>query len=189
MPNARVSSAEFLKSYGRFTEQALREPVSITSHGRDRLVLLSAEEYERLRQQDRQARYPSELSPEELRALEAPDAPAGFDDALRARPDHEREAASAYERLARLREAGPRIDRTSVEMLNEMYEERELEREAFRRGVQESSAPAPEPTGIDDDGSGHTPAYRWLIRRRRRWTPLDISSAELLRAMYEDPEP
>jgi PHD/YefM family antitoxin component YafN of YafNO toxin-antitoxin module len=85
MPNVRISSAEFLKRYGAVTEQALREPVSITSHGRDRLVLLSADEYQRLRQQDRRALYPWELSPEDLRALEASDAPeetARFDTEL-----------------------------------------------------------------------------------------------------------
>ncbi len=76
MPSLRVSSAEFLRSYGRVSETALREPVSITSHGRDRLVLLSAEEYGRLKRQDRQALYPWELSADDLRALEASDAPA-----------------------------------------------------------------------------------------------------------------
>lgn len=39
-----VSSGDFLKAYGRITEAALKEPVTITSHGRERLVLLSAEE-------------------------------------------------------------------------------------------------------------------------------------------------
>ena len=85
MPATRISSAEFLKSYGRITERALREPVSITSHGRERLVLLSAEEYQRLKRQDRQALYPWELGPDDIRALEASDAPeeaAAFDSEL-----------------------------------------------------------------------------------------------------------
>ena len=75
MPNTTVSSGEFLKSYGRISETALREPVSITSHGRERLVLLSAEEYRRLRQNDRQALRPWELSDEDLEALRTSDAP------------------------------------------------------------------------------------------------------------------
>lgn len=71
----KVSSGDFLKSYGRISEAALREPVSITSHGRERLVLLSADEYRRLKQQDRQALYPWELDDEDLRALETSEAP------------------------------------------------------------------------------------------------------------------
>jgi len=71
-----VSSGEFLKAYGRITEAALKEPVTITSHGRERLVLLSAEEYHRLRRRDRAALYPWELSEDDLRALEAAEPPA-----------------------------------------------------------------------------------------------------------------
>ncbi|HZW15013.1 MAG TPA: type II toxin-antitoxin system prevent-host-death family antitoxin [Brevundimonas sp.] len=70
MPNIRVSSAEFLKSYGRISDAAVREPVSITSHGRERLVLMSAEEYRRLKRNDRVALHPSQLSDEDIRALE-----------------------------------------------------------------------------------------------------------------------
>jgi PHD/YefM family antitoxin component YafN of YafNO toxin-antitoxin module len=70
MPNVSVSSAEFLKSYGRISDTAVREPVSITSHGRERLVLLSAEEYRRLKQNDRVALYAWELSDAEIKALE-----------------------------------------------------------------------------------------------------------------------
>ena len=55
MTNIRVSSGEFLKAYGRISETALREPVSITNHGRERLVLLSADEYRRLKRNDRVA--------------------------------------------------------------------------------------------------------------------------------------
>ncbi len=75
MPNTTVSSGEFLKSYGRISETALREPVSITSHGRERLVLLSAQEYRRLRQNDRQALRPWELSDEDLAALKVAEPP------------------------------------------------------------------------------------------------------------------
>ncbi len=69
MTNVRVSSGEFLKSYGRISETALREPVSITSHGRERLVLISADEYRRLKTQDREALYPWEMSADDLRTL------------------------------------------------------------------------------------------------------------------------
>lgn len=75
MTNVTVSSGEFLKAYGRISETALKEPVSITSHGRERLVLLSADEYRRLKRQDRVALYPWELSDEDLVALERTEAP------------------------------------------------------------------------------------------------------------------
>lgn len=44
----RVSATEFKNNVGAFSDAAMREPVIITSHERDRLVLLSAEEYNRL---------------------------------------------------------------------------------------------------------------------------------------------
>jgi prevent-host-death family protein len=84
MANVTVSSGDFLKAYGRISETALREPVSITSHGRERLVLLSAEEYRRLKQNDRTALYPWELGDEDLRALEVSEPPAAA-----AKFDHE----------------------------------------------------------------------------------------------------
>ena len=81
-----ISSAEFLKSYGAIVQTALREPVSITNHGREHLVLLSAEEYRRLKQQDRAALYPWELDEVALNALtnaEPPEDAAGFDHEVR----------------------------------------------------------------------------------------------------------
>ncbi|HEY5412857.1 MAG TPA: type II toxin-antitoxin system Phd/YefM family antitoxin [Caulobacteraceae bacterium] len=76
MPNMSVSSGDFLKSYGRIVEAALREPVTITSHGRERLVLLSADEYRRLKEKDREALYPWELADADLTALEVAEPPA-----------------------------------------------------------------------------------------------------------------
>lgn len=76
MTNVTVSSGDFLKAYGRITETALREPVSITSHGRERLVLLSIEEYRRLKQNDQAALYPWELGDDDLHALETSEPPA-----------------------------------------------------------------------------------------------------------------
>jgi len=61
-----VTSTKFQESFGRFREQAMREPVSITAHGRESLVLLSAEEYRRLKRRDRQALLVSELPTDEL---------------------------------------------------------------------------------------------------------------------------
>lgn len=71
-----VTSAEFQKSFGRYREVAQREPVAITAYGRDSLVLLSAEEYRRLKQRDRRAVHPWELDEDAIAALEAAQPPA-----------------------------------------------------------------------------------------------------------------
>ncbi len=44
----RVTATEFKNNIGAFSDAAMQEPVIITSHQRDRLVLLSADEYRRL---------------------------------------------------------------------------------------------------------------------------------------------
>lgn len=44
----RVSATEFRNNIGTFSDAAMNEPVIITSHERDRLVLISADEYRRL---------------------------------------------------------------------------------------------------------------------------------------------
>ncbi len=45
----RVTSTEFQQSVGTYSDAAMREPVVITSHSRDRLVLMDIEEYNRLK--------------------------------------------------------------------------------------------------------------------------------------------
>ncbi len=49
----KVSTAEFIKGYGALADKALSEPITITKNGRDRLVVISAEEYLRLKSRDR----------------------------------------------------------------------------------------------------------------------------------------
>ncbi|MEL7167637.1 MAG: type II toxin-antitoxin system prevent-host-death family antitoxin [Pseudomonadota bacterium] len=44
----RVTATEFKNNLGAYSDAAMSEPVIVTSHNRDRLVLLSAEEYKRL---------------------------------------------------------------------------------------------------------------------------------------------
>lgn len=85
MPKVSVTSAEFQKNFGRYREAAIREAVTITNHGRDSLVLLSAEEYQRLKRRDREVLYVSELSDAELLAIMTADIPgeaAAFDHEL-----------------------------------------------------------------------------------------------------------
>lgn len=47
-----ITAAELQKQFGRFRDIARRGPVSVTHHGRDDLVVLSAEEYKRLKSFD-----------------------------------------------------------------------------------------------------------------------------------------
>jgi PHD/YefM family antitoxin component YafN of YafNO toxin-antitoxin module len=72
----RVTTAEFIKGYGALADKALTEPVTITKNGRDRLVLLSADEYDRLRQRDRRAFRAEELSNAEIALVEKAEVPA-----------------------------------------------------------------------------------------------------------------
>jgi len=61
-----ITSAELQKHFGLYRERALREPVSITHHGRESLVILSADEFRRLKALDeRQDFYAWEL-PDDL---------------------------------------------------------------------------------------------------------------------------
>lgn len=50
----RVSAAEFQRNIGRYQDDALREPVVVTRNGRERTVLISTAEYQRLKRYDRQ---------------------------------------------------------------------------------------------------------------------------------------
>lgn len=56
-----VTSKDALRHWKEVTDRALREPVVITAHGRPRHVLLAYEDYERLRDQERQVHLTSEL--------------------------------------------------------------------------------------------------------------------------------
>jgi PHD/YefM family antitoxin component YafN of YafNO toxin-antitoxin module len=72
-----VTAAELQKQFGRFRDLALREPVSVTHHGRDSLVILSADEYVRLKALDsRQALHPWELPDDLVEALNESEPPA-----------------------------------------------------------------------------------------------------------------
>jgi hypothetical protein len=50
----RVSSIEFGKEVGRYQDMALGQPVVVTHNGRDRTVMIAADEYQRLERRYRQ---------------------------------------------------------------------------------------------------------------------------------------
>ena len=72
----RVTTAEFIKGYCTLADKALAEPVTITKNGRDRLVLVSVEEYERLKRRDRRAVRAEDLSEREIALIEQAEVPA-----------------------------------------------------------------------------------------------------------------
>jgi prevent-host-death family protein len=65
----KVTSAEFQKNFGRYQDIAIREPVMVTRNGRDRAVLISTEEYQRLMRRDRRVMRPEDFTQEEIEAL------------------------------------------------------------------------------------------------------------------------
>ena len=72
----KVTSREFQRNFGRIQDEALRSPLSITRNGRERLVLLSVDEYERLKRRDRQAVAVEDLSHTEIEAIRRAEPPA-----------------------------------------------------------------------------------------------------------------
>lgn len=72
----RVTAAEFIENYGSVADKALAEPVTITQNGRDRLVLVSADEYDRLRRRYRRALWAEDLTDDEVARISDSEVPA-----------------------------------------------------------------------------------------------------------------
>ena len=66
----RVSAAEFQRAFGQLSDKAIGQPLAITKHGRDHLVVLSAEEYARLKRRDRRVFAVEDLTAEEIARFE-----------------------------------------------------------------------------------------------------------------------
>jgi len=65
-----VSSAEFQRNFGVYQDKALTEPVAITRNGRERLVIVAADEYRRLKRRAREVLPVGALSDADLEAIE-----------------------------------------------------------------------------------------------------------------------
>jgi len=72
----KVSTADFIKNYGSLADKALSEPVVITKNGRDRLVVMSADEYARLKRRDRRVVRLEDFTEEEMERIARAEAPA-----------------------------------------------------------------------------------------------------------------
>lgn len=72
----KVTSAEFQKNFGRYQDIAIREPVMVTRNGRDRAVLISTEEYQRLKRRDRRVMTLDDFTEEDIKAIENAEIPA-----------------------------------------------------------------------------------------------------------------
>ena len=75
----RVTASEFQKAFGALSDKALQGPVAITKQGRDHLVVLSAEEYARLKRRDRIVHAAGDLPDEWLEAVQKAKMPRGLE--------------------------------------------------------------------------------------------------------------
>jgi hypothetical protein len=82
----KVSAAEFQRNIGRYQDIALVQPVAVTRNGRERTVMISIDEYNRLKRRDRQVLELTDFTDADIAALEqarAPDSSKAFDDELK----------------------------------------------------------------------------------------------------------
>ena len=83
----RISSTEFGKEVGRYQDAALSQPVVVTRNGRDRTVMISADEYHRLKKRAREVLRIEDFSDADIEAVR------------RTEPSKESEAFNAELRL------------------------------------------------------------------------------------------
>ncbi|MCF8506560.1 MAG: type II toxin-antitoxin system Phd/YefM family antitoxin [Caulobacter sp.] len=88
MPPVRVTSTEFQREVGRYADMALSHPVTVTRNGRDRTVMISAEEYQRLKRRDREVLGLEDFTQADLDAvarMEPPVEASAYDHELKSR--------------------------------------------------------------------------------------------------------
>jgi prevent-host-death family protein len=78
MDDMRISWADVQKQFESVADQTLTEPVTITRNGRDRLVLMSVEEYDRLKRRDRRVVRLEDFTDEEMALVAQADVPADY---------------------------------------------------------------------------------------------------------------
>jgi prevent-host-death family protein len=80
----RVTASEFQNAFGMLSDKARREPVVITKHGRDSLVVMPVEEWERLKRRDRVVGLTAEAADEWIEAVRQAAAPPEYPNAAEA---------------------------------------------------------------------------------------------------------
>jgi prevent-host-death family protein len=71
-----VTAGDFQRNLGQYQDRALVEPVIITRNGRERTVLISADEYRRLKRRDREVLALDDFTDKDIAALEKARAPS-----------------------------------------------------------------------------------------------------------------
>lgn len=79
MVTVTLSASEFQDRVGEALDRSLSQPVLITKHGRPRNVVLSYDEYERLRARDRRAVRAEDLTDEDIAAIETSEMAPGYE--------------------------------------------------------------------------------------------------------------
>ena len=94
----KVTSGEFTREFGRYRALAQREPLVITHHGRDDLVLLAVDDFVRLLRNEPVAMHVSQTPHDiidELGKWPAPKAVSKFDDEMQIRRIREQRKVAA----------------------------------------------------------------------------------------------
>ncbi|NIA71249.1 type II toxin-antitoxin system Phd/YefM family antitoxin [Pelagibius litoralis] len=76
----KVTSSQFIRSVGLYQDQAQIEPVIVMKRKRAHTVLLSAEEYRRLRRRARIVQRTEEMSDADIEAIGRAEVPSGHED-------------------------------------------------------------------------------------------------------------
>ena len=66
----KVSAADFQRNIGKYQDLALTQPVAVTRNGPERTVMISIEEYHRLKRRDRQVLGLEDFTDADITALE-----------------------------------------------------------------------------------------------------------------------
>ncbi len=72
---AVITFGEAQKNFGRYSKQALEKPVVVTQYGKPSVVILSALEYERLKELDRRVMLLDEMSDAEIEEMAEAEVP------------------------------------------------------------------------------------------------------------------
>ena len=66
MRTTRATAKEVQKNFGRFQDEALKGPVIVTNNGREKTVMISMDEFDRMRKNDRRVRSIQDMSEDEI---------------------------------------------------------------------------------------------------------------------------